>query len=91
VAPAVIEDGVTAYRECFPPQSGSPRVDRALSADRQNALFVYIDTWYNRERIQARLGWRSPDEYEAVWHAEHVVLDDHPAADVAGPDSAPAR
>jgi hypothetical protein len=24
VAPGVIEDGVTAYRECFPPQSGSP-------------------------------------------------------------------
>jgi len=57
----------------------------------ENALFVYIDTWYNRERIQARLGWRSPDEYEAAWHAEHVVLDDHPAADVAGPDPAPAR
>jgi len=34
---------------------------------------------------------RSPDEYEAVWHAEHVVLDDHPAADVAGADPAPAR
>ena len=38
VAPAVIEDGVTAYRECFPPQSGSPRVDRTLSADRHRSL-----------------------------------------------------
>jgi putative transposase len=57
----------------------------------ENALFVYIDSWYNRERIQARLGWRSPQEYEAVWHAEHAVLDDHPAADAAEPDPAPAR
>ena len=57
----------------------------------ENALFAYIDTWYNRERIQARLRWRSPDEYEAVWHADHTMLDDHPAADVAGPDPAPAR
>ncbi|MDD7943001.1 IS3 family transposase, partial [Actinomycetospora lutea] len=23
----------------------------------ENALFAYIDGWYNRERIQARLGW----------------------------------
>lgn len=57
----------------------------------ENALFIYIDGWYNRERIQARLGWRSPDEYEAVWHADHVRLDDHPAADAEGPDPAPAR
>lgn len=54
----------------------------------ENALFAYIDGWYNTERIQARLGWRSPDEYEAAWHAgQH----DHPAADAAEPDSAAAR
>jgi putative transposase len=34
----------------------------------ENALFAYIDGWYNTERIQARLGWRSPDEYERAWH-----------------------
>jgi transposase InsO family protein len=34
----------------------------------ENALFAYIDGWYNRERIQARLGWQSPDEYERTWH-----------------------
>jgi putative transposase len=28
-------------------------------------LFRYIDGWYNPHRIQRRLGWRSPDEYEA--------------------------
>jgi transposase InsO family protein len=33
-----------------------------------NALFSYIDCWYNPHRIQKRLGWRSPDEYErAYW------------------------
>jgi transposase InsO family protein len=36
----------------------------------ENALFAYIDGWYNTERIQARLGWRSPDEHEAAWHAD---------------------
>jgi putative transposase len=28
----------------------------------ENALFAYIDGWYNTERIQHRLGWLSPDE-----------------------------
>lgn len=54
----------------------------------ENALFAYIDGWYNTERIQARLGWLSPDEYEAAWHARP---DDHPAADAAEPDPATAR
>lgn len=54
----------------------------------ENALFAYIDGWYNTERIQARLGWRSPDEYEAAWHAH---TDDHPAAAAAEPDPAAAR
>lgn len=54
----------------------------------ENALFAYIDGWYNTERIQARLGWCSPDEYEAAWHAH---TDDHPAAAAAEPDPAAAR
>jgi putative transposase len=37
----------------------------------ENALFTYIDGWYNPTRIQKRLGWRSPDEYErAYWAGE---------------------
>ncbi len=36
--------------------------------DAENALFAYIDGWYNTQRIQKRLGWRSPDEYEASYH-----------------------
>jgi putative transposase len=31
-------------------------------------LFRYIDGWYNPHRIQRRLGWRSPDEYEADYY-----------------------
>ncbi|GAA1194882.1 IS3 family transposase [Pseudonocardia alaniniphila] len=54
----------------------------------ENDLFAYIDGWYNTERIQHPLGWRSPDEYEAAWHARCT---DHPAAPAAGPDPAAAR
>jgi putative transposase len=54
----------------------------------ENALFAYIDGWYNTERIQHRLGWLSPDEFEAAWHARHT---DQPAAPAAGPDPAAAR
>jgi putative transposase len=36
-------------------------------AQAENALFTYIDGWYNTRRIQRRLGYRSPDEYEAAW------------------------
>ena len=57
----------------------------------ENALFAYIDGWYNTERIQARLGWRSPDEYEAAWHADRAGQGDHPPAEVAEPDPAAAR
>ncbi|MGW1743900.1 IS3 family transposase [Nocardia sp. NPDC001965] len=38
----------------------------------ENALFAYIDGWYNSQRIQKKLGWRSPDEFEASYH--HPVL-----------------
>ena len=57
----------------------------------ENALFAYIDGWYNTERIQARLGWRSPDEYEAAWHTVHAVQDDQATPDNAAADPTPAR
>ncbi|WIX83311.1 IS3 family transposase [Amycolatopsis carbonis] len=34
----------------------------------ENTLFAYIDGWYNTQRIQKQLGWRSPAEYEASYH-----------------------
>ncbi|MBF6168594.1 IS3 family transposase [Streptomyces gardneri] len=36
--------------------------------DAENALFSYIDGWYNTQRIQKKLDWRSPDEYEDSYH-----------------------
>ncbi len=36
----------------------------ATQTEAENALFDWIDGWYNPTRIQKRLGWRSPDEYE---------------------------
>ena len=36
----------------------------------ENAIFEYIDGWYNTRRIQRELGYLSPDEYEAAWHAQ---------------------
>jgi transposase InsO family protein len=57
----------------------------------ENALFAYIDGWYNTERIQARPGWRSPDEYETAWHTRQAVQDDHPATPANRAEPAPAR
>ncbi|WP_174189424.1 IS3 family transposase [Nocardia barduliensis] len=34
----------------------------------ENALFSDLDGWYNTQRIQKKLGWRSPDEFEASYH-----------------------
>jgi transposase InsO family protein len=47
--------------------------------DAENALFAYIDAWYNTRRIQRELGYRSPDEYETAWqhqqdHTEPATL-----------------
>lgn len=51
------------------------------------ALFRYIDGWYNPRRIQARLGGLSPDEYEAAWHAQQ----DQPVPATIQPDPAGTR
>jgi transposase InsO family protein len=43
------------------------------AADRE--LFDYIDGFYNTRRIQKKLGWRSPDEYEAAyWAGEDLTV-----------------
>ncbi|WP_194922287.1 IS3 family transposase [Catenulispora rubra] len=44
-------------------------------ADADRELFEYIDSFYNTRRIQKRLGWRSPDEYEAAyWNGEDLTV-----------------
>lgn len=47
----------------------------------ENAIFEYIDGWYNPRRIQRELGYLSPDEYETTWHtqAEPVINTPAPA------------
>jgi len=38
----------------------------------ENAIFGYIDGWYNTRRIQKDLGWLSPAEYETAWHTSQT-------------------
>ena len=43
----------------------------------ENALFVYIDGWYNPHRIQRRLDYLSPAEYETLYpdgHPDHLAV-----------------
>ena len=56
-----------------------------------NAIFTYIDGWYNRERIQKDLGWHSPDEYEAAWYATPTDPTDPTDPATISPQLAPAR
>ena len=48
---------------------------RSLSTRRQarTAIFDYIETFYNRERLHSTLGYRSPEEYE---HDHNTTSDD---------------
>jgi transposase InsO family protein len=54
----------------------------------ENALFAYIDSWYNTRRIQKELGYLSPDEYETAWHAAQA---DQPEPAIVTPTPAGAR
>jgi transposase InsO family protein len=42
----------------------------------ENAIFAYIDGWYNTRRIQRELDYLSPDEHEAAWQREHIDQSD---------------
>ncbi|MGH3678723.1 MAG: IS3 family transposase [Natronosporangium sp.] len=44
----------------------------------ENAIFAYIDGWYNPRRIQKELGYLSPDEYEAAYKAKTIDKQDLP-------------
>lgn len=39
--------------------------DWATRAAARQAIFAYLETWYNRERRHSSLGYRSPVQYEA--------------------------
>lgn len=42
------------------------RRDFESEAELRNAIFEYIETWYNRKRIHSSLGYLSPLEYEMI-------------------------
>jgi putative transposase len=54
----------------------------------ENAIFAYIDGWYNTRRIQRELGYLSPDEYETAWHARQA---DPPITAIIQPEPTGAR
>jgi transposase InsO family protein len=53
----------------------------------ENAIFAYIDGWYNTRRIQRDLGDLSPDEYETAWHAA-TIDQPHPTGTTLEPTGA---
>jgi hypothetical protein len=63
--------GETASTRTVPRAAPAPDlVERVFTADRPNRFWVAdaIDGWYNTQRIQKKLGGRSPDEFEASYH-----------------------
>jgi transposase InsO family protein len=44
------------------------RSDWHTRDDARRAIFRYIETWYNRERLHSTLGYLSPAQYEAQLH-----------------------
>ena len=54
----------------------------------ENAIFTYIDGWYNTRRILKELGYLSPDEYETAWHTTQA---EQPETAIVTPTPAGAR
>lgn len=48
----------------------------ATRAEANQAIFEYLDGFYNPKRIQKNLGWRSPDEFEAAYTAGSLTETD---------------
>jgi transposase InsO family protein len=38
-------------------------------ADARQAIFTYIEVWYNRQRLHSTLGYRSPEQFEQLFAA----------------------
>jgi putative transposase len=53
------------------------RTEFATRAEANQALFEYLDMFYNPRRIQKGLGWRSPDEFEAAHAAGELTEQDY--------------
>lgn len=52
---------------------GHPGEALASPAEVEEALFLYVDGWYNPRRVQKKLGYRSPEEFEAAWREEQAT------------------
>jgi hypothetical protein len=46
---------------------------RTSPAAVEEALYLYIDGWYNSRRIQEKLGYRSPEDFETTWKEEQAT------------------
>lgn len=55
--------------------------------DAELAIFVWIEGWYNPERIMAGLGMCSPDEYEAAFYADTTNANLDTIVKVGNPES----
>jgi putative transposase len=52
-----------------------PPPDFTTRAEATTALFEYIDGFYNPKRIQKRLDWLSPDEYEEAYYTSQAATE----------------
>ena len=43
--------------------------DFATRADARAAVFEYLEVFYNRQRLHSALGYMTPEEFEAAYHA----------------------
>ena len=82
VIPGPSCDGTGAWPRRSGPTPTAPGDRRAWRTrdEAENELFRYVDGFYNTERIQKDLGWLSPDEYEAAWHAAQAEPTTIPAS-----------
>lgn len=58
------------------------RTSRRTRDEAENAIFAYIDGWYNTHHIQKELGYLGPDEYETAWHTQQTG---HTQSDIVTP------
>jgi transposase InsO family protein len=84
----------SGYYEWRRPESATAQIELVYRYawrtrdEAKNALFAYIDGWYNTRRIQKDLGYLGPAEYEDVWRATNI---DQPEPATVGPEPTGAR
>jgi putative transposase len=46
----------------------------ASRAEDRQAIFEYIEVWYNRQRLHSSLGYLSPAAFERQWRDETFTV-----------------